>query len=123
MAGSPVRVVNVRRGTVLVERAQLADSLLGRAHGLLGRATLPPGEDLVIRPCRSVHTYGMAFALDVIHLGGDGHVSRILAGLPARRFGPLIGDSCAVVKLPDGTAAATGTQPGDIIEFGPTPNV
>ena len=65
----------------------------------------------------------MAFALDLIHLDGDGHVIRILAGLPPGRFGPLIWDSCAVVELPDGTAAATGTQAGDIIEFGPTPNV
>lgn len=122
MAGSPVRVVNVTRGTVLAERAQLADSFLGRACGLLGRATLPPGEGLVIRPCRSVHTFGMAFPIDVIHLDGDGRVIKILAGLPPHRFGPLIWRSHAVLELPASTAAATGTQHGDVIELGPTPN-
>jgi hypothetical protein len=38
------------------------------------------------------------------------------------RLGPFICGSRVVVELPAGTAAATRTQPGDIIELGTTPN-
>ena len=69
MADPPLRVVNATRATVLAERADLADSFLARVRGLLGRLTLALGEGLVIRPCNAVHTLGMAFPIDVIHLG------------------------------------------------------
>ena len=65
MADRTVRVVNVTRGSVLAERAGLADAFFARTHGLLGRAALPAGEGLVIRPCRQVHTIGMAFPIVV----------------------------------------------------------
>jgi uncharacterized protein len=115
-------IVNVTRGTVLAERARLAESFLGRARGLLGQATLPAGEGLVIRPCQVVHTFGMAFPIDVIHLDGDGRVVKILAGLPPHRLGPLVWRSCAVVELPQGTAATTGTLPDDVIQLDPAPD-
>ena len=120
MADRAVRVVNATRATVLAERAGLADAFATRARGLLGRAALPAGEGLVIRPCNAVHTLGMAFPIDVVHLDAEGRVLHVVAGLKPWRLGPLVHHSRAVVELPAGRAAATGTEPGDLVELRPT---
>jgi uncharacterized protein len=56
--------------------------LLGLA--LLDRARAGPG--LVLPRCRSVHTFGMRFALDVAFLAEDGSVIAARKGVPPRRI-------------------------------------
>jgi len=48
-----------------------------RLTGLLGPRSLPPGVALEIPRCRSVHTFGMRFALDLAWLDGERRVVRI----------------------------------------------
>ena len=60
-------------GLVLLEARGLRARLLGLAF--LREA--PPGHALLIPRCRSVHTFGMRFALDLAWLGGDGRVLRV----------------------------------------------
>jgi uncharacterized protein len=117
-----VIVANVTRRAILAERAELAASPWRRARGLLGRRALPVGAGLVLEPCAWVHTVGMAFPIDVVHLDADGRVLRVVPNLGPGRLGPFVWGSRVAIELPAGTAAATGTQPGDIIEFGPTPD-
>jgi uncharacterized protein len=114
-----VRIVNASRGTVLAERAEMADSFWARGCGLLGRSTLPAGEGLLIVPARAVHCIGMAFPIDVVHLDRAGRVLKVVANLRPHRFGPLVWRSRAVVELPAGTAATTGTREGDEVELQP----
>ena len=55
---------------------------------LLGLAWLdepPPGCALLLPRCRSVHTFGMRFDLDVVFLDRAGAVLRVERGLPRRR--------------------------------------
>jgi hypothetical protein len=56
-----------------------------RLLGLIGRRSLPAGVALEIPRCRSVHTFGMRFALDLIWLGEDGRIVDVRAGVPPRR--------------------------------------
>lgn len=117
LARRQVRVVNTTRGTILAERAGLADSFWVRGRGLLGRSSLPPGEGLVIVPAQAVHCVGMTFPIDVIHVLRDGQVVRVVPNLRPYRFGPFIWRSHYVIELPAGTALITQTQPGDHIEL------
>ena len=55
-----------------------------RARGLLGRETLGPDEALLLRRCRSVHTLGMRFPIDVVLLDRDDLVIRVLPVRPGR---------------------------------------
>ena len=50
---------------------------VGRLIGLAGRRDLPAGVALRLPRCRSVHTLGMRFALDLVWLDGAGDVVRI----------------------------------------------
>jgi uncharacterized protein len=47
---------------------------------------MPVCVGLLLAPCRSVHTFGMRFALDLIWLDGGGRVVRVDAAVPPRRF-------------------------------------
>src|ERR1051326_2936954 len=106
-----VRIINTTRQTLLAEQAGFANSMMTRAIGLLGRATLPTGSGLVIDPCTSIHMFFMRFAIDALYVAQDGVVLRVVAPLRPWRLGPIILRSRYVVELPAGTAARTGTQP------------
>ena len=42
-----------------------------RMRGLLGKQKLNVDEGLLIRPCSSVHTFGMRFTIDVVFLDNE----------------------------------------------------
>jgi uncharacterized membrane protein (UPF0127 family) len=57
-----------------------------RLKGLAKLDSLPEQLALHIPRCRSVHTFSMRFALDLIWLDGAGNVVRIDPSVPPRRF-------------------------------------
>lgn len=76
----------VKDGVVLAS-AEIAETRRHRAVGLLGR----DGIDgvLVLDRVRSVHTFGMRFAIDVAFCDADGVVLRILTMRPGRACRPV----------------------------------
>jgi uncharacterized membrane protein (UPF0127 family) len=62
-----------------------ASTLCSRTRGLAGQDGLPAGCALHLRPCRSVHTFGMRFALDLVWLGADGTPVRVDRSVAPRR--------------------------------------
>ena len=109
-----VRVVNRTRGSVLAERAELANNYWTRFMGLMGRRELAPGGGLVLQPGGGIHMWFMRIALDVIHVDKQDRVTHVLRNIKPWRFGPLfVGNKCAI-ELPVG--AADGTQIGDLID-------
>ncbi len=87
-----------------------------RLLGLVGLAALEPGQALLLPRCRSVHTFGMRFALDLIWLDAKGRVLRTDAAVAPRRL-----RSCrrahGVVEAPAGSgerlAAALAAASGE----------
>ena len=69
-------------GVVVLEARGLRARLLGLAF----LRELPPGYALLIARCRSVHTFGMRFALDLAWLDQEGRVIRVDRGVPGRRI-------------------------------------
>lgn len=112
-----MRVVNRTRGTVVGERVRTASTFLTRFAGLIGTAALAEGEGLWIVPCRSVHTLGMRYPIDVAFLDARGGVVGILERLPPNRIGRLFRGARGALELKAGILAATGTAPGDRLEF------
>ena len=62
----------------------VARSLLARLLGLALRRR-PPAHALLLPRCRSVHTFGMRFPLDLIWLDRDGRVLRVDEAVPPGR--------------------------------------
>jgi len=112
-----VRVVNRTRDIVLGDKVRTASTFLSRLVGLLGTAAIEDGGGLWIVPCRSVHTLTMRYPIDVAFLDAKGVVVGILEGLPPNRVGGVFRDAHGALELRAGTLAATGTSPGDRLEF------
>jgi uncharacterized membrane protein (UPF0127 family) len=54
-----------------------ADGPLARLIGLAGLRALPPDAGLLLPRTRSIHTFGMRFALDLVWLDASGRVLRV----------------------------------------------
>jgi hypothetical protein len=78
----------------------VARSLRARLKGL---AFAAPGTALLIPRCRSVHTFGMRFALDLVWLDARGRVLAVDERVPPRRVRSRR-DATAVLEVPAGSA-------------------
>jgi uncharacterized membrane protein (UPF0127 family) len=81
----PHRFRRLPTAEVASHRVPVAVTLLSR---LLGLALLRPeraGEGLLIPRCRSVHTFGMRFALDLTFLDAAGREIAVRRAVPRRR--------------------------------------
>jgi len=60
---------------------RVAAGPLARLLGLAALRALPPATGLLLPRTRSIHTFGMRFALDLVWLDGDGRVVRTDRGV------------------------------------------
>ena len=61
-----VFIYNETRESFLGLRVKVADTILDRLIGLLGKRSLRPDSGLWIVPANSIHTVGMLFPIDVV---------------------------------------------------------
>ncbi len=109
-------VRNVTRDTVVGWSVVLASSSDQRRTGLLKHKGLGVGEGLWIVPCEAIHTFFMKFAIDVLYVDRKRVVRKTVRALgPWKLSGCWVANS--VLELPAGVIDATGTQPGDQLEF------
>jgi uncharacterized membrane protein (UPF0127 family) len=105
---------NETRSAVVASDAILANTPWRRLVGWMGRRHLRPGEGLVLRPCRAVHTLFVFVPLDVCYVDRTNTIVRVDV-MPPWRLGPIVWCSHVVIELPAGTIARTGTRVGDIL--------
>ena len=109
-------ITNVTQNTIIASDAVLAKTFFVRLKGLLGTKKLDTGKGLVIRPCCSIHTVGMNYDIDVVFVGSDDNVLKVVSNMAANRIA-LCRKSSYVIELPAGTIEATGTTVGDKISL------
>jgi len=111
-----IQIINVTKGVVIAQQAQIATSLGMRLKGLLGRSSLAANQALVLKPCSSIHTFFMRFTIDVLFLDKNMQIIRILQNIPPNRLSPIVWGSKLTIELPASRASQTNTQVGDRIE-------
>ena len=112
-----MNALNVNTGKELSNNVKVADSLLKRMRGLLGKKKILPGESLWIRPCMSIHTFLMKFPIDIVFLNRSNQVIAAVKNLKPNRITGFYLKSASVLELPAGTLDATDTKVGDKIEI------
>ncbi len=112
-----LKVTNTTRGTIVGESIELADTSLTRMFGLLGRRGLDAGGGLWIKPSSGVHTFGMAFKIDVVGLDRDLKVIKLWRCLVPFRVTSVSLKLKSVIELPCGTIKKTQIQLGDQMEI------
>jgi hypothetical protein len=85
-----------------------------RAIGLLGRSSLEGA--MLLRPARSVHTFGMRFDLDVAFLDAGGVVIRTLR-LHRNRVTPPVWRARSVLEAEAGSFGHWELKIGDQVEI------
>lgn len=92
----------------LASNLQIADTLLSRTKGLLGRKSFTRGEGLWIKRCNSIHTVFMNFPIDAVFVDDDLKVVSVYHHLKPWRITRLHLRASSVFELPAGTVESCG---------------
>ena len=108
-----VFVYNKTRETFLAFKVKVADSILGRLVGLLGRRSLQPDSGVWIVPANAVHTIGMLFSFDLVLIDKDFKVVGLRELVRPFRVTWPERHAESVLELPAHTIFRSRTQIGD----------
>ena len=112
-------IKNITRGTILADKAIIADSFFSRLKGLLGRAKLEQGEALVIPGCNCIHTFFMRFAIDVLFLDAGGKVVGKVEDMQPFRVSAISFRANRVIEFSSKALQNVAIQIGDIVNIEP----
>lgn len=108
-----MQVENQTRGQSLIIHGEVAETFWTRFRGLMGRSPLKEGEGLVLKGEKSIHTFFMRFAIDVVYADRTGRVIRADTAMSPNRIGPIVLGAAYVLEMPMGAIQASGTAVGD----------
>jgi uncharacterized protein len=111
-----MKLVNQSNGRILADHLLVANTFWTRLRGLMFTSSLPSNSAMHITPCRSVHTFFMNYAIDVVYLDADFQIVAIDKTMVPRKFGKLHKGAVSVVELPAGKAADTETKVGQYLK-------
>jgi len=104
-------------GRLIFTRVFVPSTFIERLRGLLGHKTPRLRDAWWFNPCSAIHTFGMRFPIDVLHLSRDGRILRICPAVAPSRVS-ICADAHQVVELREGAAAALHLGIGDRLEVG-----
>ena len=88
-----------------------------RTRGLIGHEPLSPGQGMLIRPCRWIHTFGMSFPIDVLYVNKRWRIVAVSENLRPGRIDRPVPQAWFVVELAAGAIRQAGLQVGDHLEI------
>ncbi len=110
-------VTNKTMGSIIASKAGLAQSLMERMKGLIGKNRLNPGEGLIIKPCSAIHTFGMRFPIDVVFFDRANRIVSTIHGMKPYRMSMWYPRAVGVLELPTGALEAAPARAGDLLKF------
>ena len=108
-----VFVYNKTKETFLAFRVTVADSILSRLVGLLGKRSLSPDSGVWIVPANSVHSIGMLFTFDLVLIDKNFKVVGLKELLRPFRVTRPIFRAESVLELPAHAIIKSRTEIGD----------
>lgn len=110
------QIVDGSDGAVLFTLATRPMGFFARLRGLLGHRDLNMNEAWWFGRCSAVHTLGMRFVIDVVHLDADGRVVRVDTAVKPGRWSVVAG-GCHAVELAAGAAGRAAIHTGQVLRF------
>jgi uncharacterized membrane protein (UPF0127 family) len=106
-------VYNQTRQCFLSLHVTVADTILSRLRGFIGKLKLKSDEGLWVVPSKGTHTLGLHFPLDLLYLDEHCQVIHVVEYLSSFRIAPLKTQAESVLQLPTHTIYSSQTQLGD----------
>jgi uncharacterized membrane protein (UPF0127 family) len=110
-----MKVYNSTQNNIISEDAKVAQNFVTRTIGLLLKKSFLKGEALIIKPCCSIHTFFMRFAIDVVFVNKKNEVVASYSNVVPWRVLPIHPSSWYVIELPVGSVEACNVCKGDLI--------
>ncbi|RZT21089.1 DUF192 domain-containing protein [Fictibacillus sp. BK138] len=105
-------LLNLETGELLAREVRPAYRFSKRLKGLMFTKELSTESAMHIKPCHSIHTFFMNYAIDVLYLDSEKRIVAMDEDLPPKRFGKLYKHAASVIELPSGTIAKSQTKVG-----------
>ena len=99
-----VKILTIENKLIL-ENVSIADSFFSRLKGLMGKSNIDDNIGLIIRPCKSIHTFFMKFNIDVIFIDGNSKVVDVYIDLAPWRISKIYKDAKFVIEGKSGSFA------------------
>ena len=108
-----VRVQILKTQAVIADECFVAESVLDRTRGLIGRRGFKPGQAMFFPRCNSIHMWFMGFPIDVVFMRG-GRVTSLHPGVKPWMVFPLLDLRAKdALELPAGTIQKFGISRED----------
>jgi len=108
-----MKTIEIHNGETTVCRAYYANGFFTRLRGLIGRTLDDEISGLLLFPCNQVHTFNMAYPIDIVYLDKEGIVLKIDAEIPPSKVLGTVKNARSILELRSGAAKRSGISPGD----------
>lgn len=112
-----MKVYNSTQNNLVADDVKVANNFVTRTFGLIPKNSLKEGEGLIIKPCCSIHTFFMKFAIDVLFVNKKNEVVALYENVKTWQILPIHLTSQYVIELPAGTITAKNIAKHDIISL------
>jgi uncharacterized protein len=109
--------IQIRCGERLIaENVLIADTLKTRVLGLMFSKSIPGGDGLLLDPCNSIHTFFMRYALDVVFIGPQNQIVKIIRNIEPWRMTWIYFKARKTLEMQAGKFPSE-IKEGDILEM------
>ena len=112
-----MKIYNSTQNNLIADKADVADNFFTRTFGLIPKSSISFDEGLVIKPCCSIHTFFMRFAIDLIFIDRENRVVALYENVVPWRILPIHFNSRYVIELANGCIADKNIKKHDIISL------
>jgi len=109
--------INVTRGVRVTQCGRIADNPWTKLIGLLRDRTLEFGDGMWLKPCNSIHSFGMRFTFDAIFLDKNLRVVHLVCEMKPWRISRMVFSAHSVLEVPAGMICQSATDLGDQFEM------
>jgi len=110
-----MELINKTKHALLAKDIVIANTPFKRLRGLLGEKEFKEGQALILKPCNSIHTFFLRFAIDVIFIDKHNKVIEAISCLKPFRLTRVYWLSVLAIELPAGIILSSHTQEGDLL--------
>lgn len=99
---------------ILIPEVMRTSNPFERMRGLLGRTPLENNQALLIKPCSSIHTFFMPYALDLVFLDKSWRIHKLVPAVKPWRMARAPG-AAMVLEMPAGSMDNMSLAPGQTL--------
>lgn len=113
-----MQLLNKTKNQLIATHVEVANTFIKRAIGLLSKKSLDKQHCMWFDDCRSIHTLGMRFSLDIIFVDKKMVVKKVLYNVKPGRFMTMpVWSARSAFEFSAGSLADHSIQPGDQLDM------